>query len=206
METFGAARGGKKINPMWGAVVGTGVGTVAAVGVRQFAGLDSKWYDYSEAIGLGAGVLSGLGLMLLAKGKKGRPAGTTAMAAAVLNNGIRQLETMMLEPKELTALKKAARLTQKAKEAIEKGAESSGGGGIRGVELEPTDVLQGNVQMGVVDVEEAQVLRGGFAEDRTDMPRLVGANLNAANAHIQGIGGPALSQYGQLYGSTHFGK
>lgn len=82
VDFFGLDRAGSEVNPMWGAVAGTGAGTLAAVGVTQFTDMDK----YSELIGLGVGVVLG-GVM--AAFRSTRAAGFTAMAAAVLNNGVR---------------------------------------------------------------------------------------------------------------------
>lgn len=184
IETFGAAKGGKKINPLWGAVVGTGVGTATAIGVRQVAGPASKWSAWSEGIGFGAGALASGAMMLLTKGKRGRMAGYTGMASAFLNNGLRQLEVMLFKPSLGDVVEDVSQMTA-------------------GPVMQPTDVLQG--QMGIVDVEPAVAL-GAYQEQNTDMPQLVGASLANANAHIQSVGGPALSQYASHWGATHWGQ
>lgn len=83
----GLGRGGE-VNPMWGAVAGTGAGTLVAVGVTQFTSQDR----HAELIGLGAALVIG-GVM--AAFRSTRSAGFTAMAAGVLNNGVRATAAML---------------------------------------------------------------------------------------------------------------
>lgn len=78
--------------PLYGAMIGTGVGTLTAIGVRSFKGGPGGWGQYSEAIGLLAGVVAG-GAMLLYQPT--RHAGWVAMASAALNNGLRAVEQYM---------------------------------------------------------------------------------------------------------------
>lgn len=179
LDDFGMPAG---LNPMWGAVAGTGVGTVAAVATRQFAPTKYKW---SEAIGFGAAGLVAGGMLFF---ENTRAAGWTALASAFLNNGLRQIEMMLYDSK----LKAAATATTAPTTQ-----------GVGDVVIEPTQALMGS-QMGLVDIEQAQALLG--AGEGSDMPHLVGANLAAANQHVQLVGGPALAQHSGSWGATHFSR
>lgn len=70
------------LNPMYGAIAGGAAGTLVTLGVEEF----TAWDDWSEAIGLGASVLTG-GLMLLSP--KTREAGKVAIAVGISTNGLR---------------------------------------------------------------------------------------------------------------------
>lgn len=83
LDEFGAPVG---LAPLYGAMIGTGAGTLTAIGVRS---MKPEWGDKSELIGLAAGVLTG-GIMLAFPGT--RHAGWVAMASAGLNNGLRAVE------------------------------------------------------------------------------------------------------------------
>jgi hypothetical protein len=83
LDEFGAPVG---LAPLYGAMIGTGAGTLAAIGVRS---MKPEWGGKSELIGLAAGVLAG-GLMVAFPGT--RHAGWVAMASAGLNNGLRAVE------------------------------------------------------------------------------------------------------------------
>jgi hypothetical protein len=174
----------KKVNPMWGAAIGVGSGTATAVGIRQFVNpaAHPKMWAYSEAIGLGVSTLSGAAMLLLGKGKW-KDAGWTALASGFLNNGLRQIEMMMLTPK-LPSVPTMG-------DAV----------------VEPTQVLQGQ-GLGIVDIEPATALQGlgAYHESGADLPQLVGATLQKANEHVQLVGGPALSEHGAHWGSTLFAR
>lgn len=170
LDGFGRPVG---MSPLWGAVVGTGLGTVGAVAARQFGSMGmAKW---SEAIGFGLSALAS-GVMIAFKGT--RAAGWTGLASAFLNNGLRQLELVLFMPKLPTA-----------------------GYGMGDVVIEPTQALAYAQGMGLVDIEPEQALAGAAA-DRDDMPQLVGVNLAAASDHVQLVGGPPLAQFAGHWGST----
>lgn len=84
IDEFGDPAG---LGALYGAMIGSGAGTLAAIGYRSFRSADPF---YSELVGLAAGVLAG-GVMV-AMGQNTRHAGWTAMAAAVLSNGLRAAE------------------------------------------------------------------------------------------------------------------
>ncbi len=83
LDDFGLADG---MWSLYGAMIGAGVGTLTAIGVRSFKG---EYGGYSELIGLGAGLAAGAAL---AVSQKTRHAGFVAMASAVVSNGLRAAE------------------------------------------------------------------------------------------------------------------
>jgi hypothetical protein len=82
----------KKLSPLWGAVAGTGLGTIGAIGARQFGAPGGALERNSEWVGFGLGAAASGALLL---SKKMRSAGWTGLAAAFLNNGLRGLEGLM---------------------------------------------------------------------------------------------------------------
>ena len=192
-ETFGAARkSGKKMNPMWGASIGAGLSSVTAIGIRQVdAAKHPKLVAYSEGIGFMAGALPGVAMLLLQKGKN-KDAGYAAILASFLSSGLRQIE--MLAFPAVRGKTAAPALPAPAAE-----------GGMGDAVIEPTTVFQGNNGLGIVDIEPATALQG-YSESNSDMPQLVGASLNAANEHVQLVGGPPLSQHASHWGATLFAR
>lgn len=79
LDAYGMPAG---VNPMWGALAGSAVGTLTAVGITQFTDKD-RW---AELIGFGASALAG-GIMAIFPAT--RNAGWTAMAVGLANNGVR---------------------------------------------------------------------------------------------------------------------
>lgn len=93
VDAFGLDEMGQPVglNPVWGAVVGTGLGTIGAIATRQFS---PKLAKHSELVGFGlASVASGA--MIAFEGT--RAAGWTGLASAFLNNGLRHMEKMFAE-------------------------------------------------------------------------------------------------------------
>ncbi len=178
VDFFGLDRTGSPDgNPMWGAMIGTGLGTVTAIGVARYV-KNPKVAKHAELFGLGASVLSGGALWLMGM----RSSGVTAAVAGLLNNGLRALEKVLF--------KDAAMM-----------------GNLRGVVIEPTQALAGHNYgggMGMVDITPTQALAGPVA-DYSQMPQLVGANLRDAADHIQLVGGPQLAQHSGAWGATVIG-
>lgn len=163
------------LNPMWGAVAGTGLGTLGAIGVRQF----TKWGRWSEWIGFGLGAVASGALMLTGS----REAGWTGLASSFLNNGVRALEYEFFMPR-------AAANGQMA-------------GHFGDVVIEPTQALQGG--LGIATVEPSQALLGAAQYNPDpSQPELVGATLQQASDHVQLVGGPALAAHAGHWGATHF--
>lgn len=168
LDEFGQPTG---LNPLWGAVAGTGLGTIGAIAVRQF----TSYGKHSELIGFGLGALAS-GVMIFFKGT--RAAGWTGLAAAFLNNGLRQLEGMLMAAPAAAA-----------------------GTGMGDVTVEPITALRGAGQFGVVEMEQETALTGPTA-DREGMPQLVGAGIANASQHVQLLGGPGLAQFAGHWGAT----
>lgn len=160
-------------NPMLGAMVGTGLGSVTAIGIRKFAAGSPTLVKNAELIGAGAAVLAGAALYFTSS----KSSGITAAVSGLLNNGLRFLEQKLFAPDGYT-------------------------GALHGVVVEQTQALGRG--MGQVDIQPIQALSGPVA-DYSQMPSLVGANLQAAADHIQLVGGPQLSQHAGGWGATVVG-
>lgn len=82
---------GEPVGPSaaWGALLGGGVSTGTAIGVRMAVGPTSKWFRRSEAIGMGAGIVAGGALMAF---KGTRHMGLGALLTAVVTGLPRVLE------------------------------------------------------------------------------------------------------------------
>jgi hypothetical protein len=84
LDEFGDPTG---FGALYGAMIGAGAGTVAAIGYRSYK-KDGDTFK-SELVGLAVGVLAGAAMVAM---PKTRHAGWTAMAASVLSNGLRAAE------------------------------------------------------------------------------------------------------------------
>lgn len=137
IDAFGLDEMGQPVglNPVWGAVVGTGLGTVGAIATRQFAPSMAK---HSELVGFGLSALAS-GSMIMFEGT--RAAGWTGLASAFLNNGLRQMELMFLAPSataETAALKGFGRASY-AREMV----------------IDPTEAL------GMIEINRTEALGAG---------------------------------------------
>jgi hypothetical protein len=160
LDEFGQPRG---LNPLWGAVAGSGLGTVAAMGLRRWG--SGRMAKYAEPIGFGLAAATA-GTMIAFKGS--RAAGWTALAAAFLNNGLRSVEEMM-----------AGRF--------------DGVAGWGGVVVNPTTSFQGyGGGMGLVEVQPTTSFQdaalpqlvGASLQSASDHVQLVGGPaLNAFSGH-----------------------
>ncbi|KKM65342.1 hypothetical protein LCGC14_1492260 [marine sediment metagenome] len=88
---------GGDLHPAVGVGITVGVGTGAAIAVRQFSGHD-KW---SEAIGGGIGLLAGFGLMV---SERTRTAGWVGIVGVLMNNGLRFAESMLSSKQKMKDL------------------------------------------------------------------------------------------------------
>lgn len=136
IDAFGLDEMGQPVglNPVWGAVVGTGLGTVGAIATRQFS---PKLAQHSELIGFGLSALASGGMIFF---EGTRAAGWTGLASAFLNNGFRQMELMFFAPKM-------------AEIAVDSAASMDGHWG--NVVIDPTEAL------GLVEVNTTQALGDG---------------------------------------------
>jgi hypothetical protein len=141
LDEFGEPAGG---DSMWGAVIGGGVGTGAAIIARAMTSPTSKIHKFSELTGLLAGGVAG-GVMMAFPGT--RRMGWAAVATAFVTNGLRQLETSLFPPKldaaaaTVQAQQAAASPTGTAPtptaDQVQKAAAGWGG-----VTIDPTAVIQ----------------------------------------------------------------
>lgn len=134
VDAFGLDQLGQPVglNPVWGAAVGAGLGTVGAIGVRR---LMPQYEKHSELIGFGLGA-GASAAMLAFEGT--RAAGWTGLASAFLNNGLRSLERMFFMPPAEKAAEEAMKTTAAA-------VERMAAGEVSGVVIDPSEVLEGVV-------------------------------------------------------------
>lgn len=158
LDEFGQPAGG---DSMWGAVIGGGVGTGAAIIARAMTKPTSKVHQYSELAGLLAGGIAG-GIMMAFPGT--RRMGWAAAATALVTNGLRQLENSVFNPMAMTAAE--AQATAAAAAASPEGTATPAQGaqfaraGFAGVTINPTGVIapyQGN-GFGIATIEPGFVV------------------------------------------------
>jgi hypothetical protein len=127
---------------MWGAVIGGGISTGAAIIARAMTKPTSKVHQYSELAGLLAGAAAG-GAMMAFEGT--RRMGLAAIATSFVTNGLRQLEQSLFAPKataaEAQALTTAAAAAPDQKATFADAAKVMGSGW-GGVVMDPTAVIQ----------------------------------------------------------------
>jgi hypothetical protein len=174
LDEFGAPVG---MNPMYGALIGTSLATGAAIALRSMTAKGGFLNTYAEGLGFVAGAAAG-GAMMVSPGT--RAAGLTAIGAAFLSNGLRQLEKMLLP------------------------GNYAAGFGLPYLE---GPVIERAQTLGLVMPEQTQTMAG--AQISMDGPpidiSLQGALSASAIEQIQGIEGPDLSGLGTHYGATLFG-
>jgi hypothetical protein len=143
LDEFGEAQGA---NAMWGAVIGGGIGTGAAIITRAMTKPTSKVHQFSELAGLLAG--SAAGGVMIAMGPNMRNMGWSAIATAFVTNGLRQLEQSLFAPKltlaEAQALVDAAAAKggKAAPADVKPAAVAAKAAGWGGVVMDPTAVIQ----------------------------------------------------------------
>lgn len=182
--------------PAIGAALGTGIQTLAAIGVRRFTTKD-KW---SEGIGAAVGIVAGAGMLAM---NSTRALGWTMIAASGISGLLRQAETLMMPVEKAKAEAGAAAaaspaLTTQQEEAaaVSKTVEETQGMGM--VQIDPQYAL------GLPTVEPSYAL-GNVGLP----PQLVGAgdyglSQNPAARQAQLVG-PGISGLGSHFGSTIFG-
>lgn len=148
-------RGRPDGNAMLGAVVGTGLGSVTAIGVRRYGGV--KYGKYAELFGMGASVAAGA--VLYFTGQKS--SGMTAAIAGLLNNGLRALEQQMFAP---AGSKLFDGMVFTPTQALE------GGRQMGMIDIEPTQALSGPV----ADYSQMPQLVGASLQSAADHIQLVG--------------------------------
>jgi hypothetical protein len=204
LDEFGNPAGA---DSMWGAVIGGGVSTGAAILARSLAkDPTAKLHKYSELTGLLAGAVAG-GIMMAFPGT--RRMGWAAAATALVTSGLRQLEQSLM----------------------------SKSAGMAGVTIDPTGVIQPGGGFGIHTIEPGYSVpsagfgaatidpaypvpgsisggSAGFGADRPELvgpPTLVGAgdygmNDNPGVQQTKLLGGPNVSAIGAHFGATLFGS
>jgi len=227
LDEFGMPVG---TDPLWGAVIGGGLGTTTALVARAMTRPSSRWHRYAEGVGfLTAGIAGGVMIGFPAT----RRMGWAAVATALVTNGIRQLEHSLFPPKfhhhELAAMHAKAvssdgtATAADAAKALPAGPAAAPPGGFGIHAIEPGyPVPAGYVQpgLGAPVVEPAYPIPGsvheggasfdGFgAEAPVGPPTLLdagdyGLSNNPAVQQNANLGGPTLSALGAHFGSTLF--
>ena len=229
MDMFGLDEfGGATREDMWGAVIGNGTATVASIAVRKLTKPNSAYNKYSEGIGALVGAAAGAIMYAFPKTKG---MGMSAIANAVIGNGLRQLEQSFLAPSPAEQLA-ALQATMAAMSNIQLPAP----GGWGNVVIDPTAVIQPyqgqglgihtiepgyavSNGLGAVMIDPAYPVPGsvqggyGFGAARPELvgpPTLVGAgdygmSENAGATQTRLLGGPSVSALGSHYGATLFG-
>jgi len=140
LDEFGQPAGG---DSMWGAVIGGGVGTGAAMIARAMTKPTSKIHQYSELAGLLAGGIAG-GVMMAFPGT--RRMGWAAAATALVTNGMRQLENSLFNPYAMTLAEAQAMVAAAAAspdgQATPAETATFARAGFGGVTINPTGVIQ----------------------------------------------------------------
>jgi hypothetical protein len=149
LDEFGQVSGA---DSMWGAVIGGGLGTGAAIVTRAMTKPTSRIHQFSEGIGLLAGGIAGGVMMAFPNSRR---MGWAAIATAFVTNGLRQMENMLFAPKftvaelekMLAAAQKNGGTAQAPGNGDKPGEEpvttpDATYGGWRGVDIEPTAVIQ----------------------------------------------------------------
>ena len=221
--------GGATREDMWGAVIGNGTATVASIAVRKLTKPHSTYSKYSEGIGALVGAAAGAIMYAFPKTKG---MGMSAIANAVIGNGLRQLEQSFLAPSQEEQLKALQEL-KAVTEAVSK-IQLPALGGWGNVTIDPTAVIQPYQGLGIHTIEPGYAVNNGlgavtidpgypvpgsvqggygFGAARPEMvgpPTLVGAgdygmSENAGATQTKLLGGPSVSALGSHYGATLFG-
>jgi hypothetical protein len=153
------------LSPMWGAVAGSGLGTVASMAARRFG--TGKIAQHAEAVGFLAGAAAS-GTMIAMR--RTRAAGWTGLAATFLNNGLRALEQYMMAPS----------LSGWGGVVVEPTTSFAGRGGLGLVDIQRTTSFQGS--MG----DQLPQLVGASLQDASDHVQLVGGPALNSFAHHWG--------------------
>lgn len=206
LDEFGMPAGTESL---WGAVIGGGLGTGAAMLTRALVDplKSPKLFGYSEGIGfLAAGVAGGV--MMAFAGT--RRMGLAALATAFVTNGLRQMEMWLHAPKVAgyfggVAIDRAYPVPGSLGQDVdvrELGIPS----------IEPGYAVPG--QLGAPVIESQYPVPGtvGFAgrPELVGPPTLVGAGNyglddNPGVRQLAQLGGPEISALGAHYGATLFG-
>lgn len=187
VDFFGLNEFGEPVgmNPMYGALIGTGLSTGTAIALRAFTkDVASPYHKYSEGIGfLVAGVAGGI--MMASAGT--RAAGMTSIASAFLSNGLRQIEKSM-KPETGYGYGYGLPYIETAGPVIEQ-AQTLGQPGF-----------------GLVLPEEMSGVAGATLSAGPPLDISLQGNLSSsAVGQVQMVEGPEMSGLGAHYGATLYG-
>lgn len=229
LDEFGVPVG---TNPLWGAVIGGGIGTVAAIATRKIAGHSHKLHHWAEGVGfLAAGVAGGAMIAF----PQTRQMGWAAVATAFMTNGLRQLEHVAFPAKmhahEAARIQHHAAMSPDGKAAVASAAEPAalpshaapGGFGIHAIEagypVPAGYVAPGGFGAAVIDaaypvpgsVHQSGQGFSGYGDSPVGPPTLLdagdyGLSNNPAVQQNTLLGGPSLSALGAHFGSTLFSQ
>lgn len=199
------ARGGD-MNPVWGAMAAGAIGNGTSIGIRTFTGMDKN----AELIGLGAGVATGVALMM---SPRTRAAGFTGVVVALVTNGLRFVEALASSKQKIKDLEgaKATFLATKAETKVPikdqlaaKQAEAQAGG-FGMVTADPRQLAG----FGAVSAEQRQLAGNGLGVVSPEVIRSLGAAGHNSMPTFQGqppaqIVGSASGISG-AFGATIFG-
>lgn len=214
VDLFGLDEWGQPVgmNPLWGAMAGVGVATAATIAVRQLTkpasagAAESTLHKFSELVGGAVGALAGGAMIFF---PRTRAAGWTALATALVGNGLRQLEISLLSQTP------AGASTTQQPSAQQPAPGTSGWGEVA---VENTRLVSMNGPLGLVTPEvtavvQAPGMNGAFGSDASRAELVGPPNLadgafaqHPGAAQVRLAGGPPLSQLGAHYGVTLFGN
>lgn len=181
LDEFGQPSG---LNPVWGALIGTGVANITPAAIRM-ASDDPDVIRWDEVAGVGAGVVAS-GAMLAFRGT--RAAGWASLFGTLASAGVRALEKALMSDEK--ALIVAASYMSK-KPAAKTGTD--------GVEVSQIPTLNGPV------VNQTPSLLGNAP---TLPPQLLGAATNGLNGNVgaqQVPMGVQLNGLGRSFGAVVVG-
>lgn len=192
-NAFGLGADGRPVglNPMWGSTGAAALGTLTAVGVRQFTAKD-KW---SELIGFGAAAVPSVAMIFP---KRTRAAGWSGLITAMLTNGVRFVECMVSD-KEKAKAEVGATITKTEDAGAQAPAvtpDAAANGQTQGVDIQRIPAFAG-AQLGLVTPQATRALNGAagpqlLGQGRSQGPQLMGAQT-----------GSGMSGH---WGSHHFNK
>jgi hypothetical protein len=200
LNEFGMPEG---MSPLWGAVIGGGVGTGTAIAVRALAGT-TDYGKYSEGIGFLVGAASS-GLLMAFPGT--RAAGWAGLAVSFMTNGLRQLEEMFTKSTPVAGWGAATiePLNGVVIESLSPGTRDINGFGVADIQQVPE--AYGTIP-GVYGPELPQLMGVAgpqISAGRPPIDLLQSASLPENSYHVGIMNGPALHGLGTHYGSTLFG-
>lgn len=205
LDEFGNPAG---LGAGWGAMIGGGVATGAAIIFRQLGKTSTSVYYWSEGLGALLGAATG-GLMMISP--KTRHAGLAALGVSLLTNGLRQIEMFFTPtPAEVstvatqvaTSMATTAAAAPAAAPAAPAAAPTTTGWG------EPVMHTTGVIRpgLGIATIAPTGVVAPGFGDSG---PQLVGSPQSMRTRQAQLVGVPqiggGLAGLASSFGATVMG-